>query len=132
MEASNSTDHDAAVVLVAEDEPMVLQMLLGTLDRNGYIAIQAGNGGELVDVARQERPDVILMDVMMPLLDGYAAARVLRKDPSTRDIPIIAFQPPPPGNGGKSGSLRPSDERVLIERIQYVLESKNAHRGVRT
>jgi len=131
MEANEFTRPAGAVVLVAEDEPLVLRMLLSALDRNGYVAIQAGGGDDVVNVARRERPDIILMDVMMPLLDGYAATRVLRRDPNTRDIPIIAFQPPPPGNGGKSGSLRPSDERVLIDRIRYVLQTKHARRGVR-
>jgi CheY-like chemotaxis protein len=118
---------------VAEDEPGFRRSLAESLVRHGYGVLEAGSGEEVVVVARRERPALILMDVMMPLLDGYAAARVLRRDPSTRGIPILAFNAPSQRNGGRrrGASLRSDDELRLIRKIHIILEMKENRPALR-
>lgn len=129
MPANGDRENGSAVVLVAEDEGSLRLALVDALGRNGYGSVEARSGDEVVLVARRERPDLILMDLMMPLLDGYAAARVLRRDPATREIPILAFNAPPFGNGSKKRRhpLRTEDERRLLEKIRSILS--HARRG---
>jgi CheY-like chemotaxis protein len=127
MSMNGERGSGAAVVLVAEDEMNLRGALVDALGRNGYGSVEAVDGDEVVLVARREKPDLILMDLMMPLLDGYAAARVLRRDPITRDIPILAFNPPSEGNGAnkKRRALRPEDEARLFEKIRGILDRKS-------
>jgi CheY-like chemotaxis protein len=133
MSMSGDRGNGAAVVLVAEDEGSLRVALVDALDRNGYGSVEATDGNEVVLVARREKPDLILMDLMMPLLDGYAAARVLRRDPTTRDIPILAFNAPSEGNGAsrKKKPLRPEDEARLFEKIRGILDRKAIDRPAR-
>jgi len=130
----NGDKNGRPVVLVAEDDALVLRTLVGTLDQNGYTALSAGSGGEIVSAARERMPDLILMDVMLPLLDGYAAARLLRRDPLTQKIPIIAFQAPPVRRGGvrEGKTLRPCDERRLLGQIRETLETRPVAGSART
>ena len=124
-------------MLVAEENDATMRTLVETLGRDGYRILRARSGEEIVTIARSARPDLILMDVMMSLLDGYAAARALKRDPGTRDIPIIAFQAPPEGKRrGRRGvrrgrELRPRDERLLLGQIREALELTREKQGVR-
>lgn len=76
-------------VLVVDDSPTERHVLVELLTRNGYQVITAENGEEGVERAKREIPDLILMDVVMPGLNGYQATRTLTREESTRDIPII-------------------------------------------
>jgi two-component system, cell cycle response regulator DivK len=71
-----------------EDNRLALMMVL---ERGGYRAIGAENGAEALERARRERPDLVLMDLAMPVMDGRTAMRELRNDPATRDIPIVVL-----------------------------------------
>jgi CheY-like chemotaxis protein len=126
-------ENSRPVVLVAEDEAGLRRSLADVLGRHGYGVLEAMSGEEVVVVARKERPALILMDVMMPLLDGYAAARVLRRDPATRGIPILAFNAPSQRNGGRrrGAPLRPDDEQRLIRKIHVILEMKENRPALR-
>jgi two-component system cell cycle response regulator DivK len=77
-------------ILVAEDQEdnrQILRDLLGSVD---YAMIEAADGEAAVAAAKRERPDLILMDIQMPLLDGYEATRRIKADPALKAIPIIA------------------------------------------
>ena len=77
-------------ILVAEDQEdnrQILRDLLGSVD---YEMIEAADGEAAVAAAKRERPDLILMDIQMPLLDGYEATRRIKADPALKAIPIIA------------------------------------------
>lgn len=78
-------------ILVVEDNPTNLDMLSRRLRRKGYDVIAAVDGKQGVAVARQERPDIILMDLSLPEIDGLEATRRLKADAATKDIPIIAL-----------------------------------------
>lgn len=76
-------------ILVIEDEPQMRRNLLTILRFEGFAGLGAAHGREGVDLARRERPDLILCDIMMPELDGHGVLAALRADPSTARIPFI-------------------------------------------
>jgi len=76
-------------ILVVDDSPTERYVLNELLTSNGYQVITAENGEEGIAKARSELPDLILMDVVMPGLNGYQATRTLTRDPTTRSIPVI-------------------------------------------
>jgi CheY-like chemotaxis protein len=77
-------------VLVVEDYEDTLLVLRIMLEQRGYHVLEAADGEEAVETARHECPDVILMDLSLPKLDGLAASRRIREDPRTRDVVIVA------------------------------------------
>ncbi|MBU0671725.1 MAG: response regulator [Candidatus Margulisbacteria bacterium] len=76
-------------ILVVDDEPDVASMLTLLLTSQGYAVISAGDGQEALEKARTGRPDLILLDIMLPKMDGYKVARMLKFDEKFRHIPII-------------------------------------------
>jgi CheY-like chemotaxis protein len=80
---------EATTVLVAEDEEDIRLMMLASLSVRGYKTAEARDGQETLDVARGLRPDVILMDLQLPRLNGFAVARFVRQTESLRRVPII-------------------------------------------
>jgi len=78
-------------ILIADDNPQNMYMAHYLLEAAGHRVIEAGNGEEAVRLARSESPDIILMDMQMPVLDGYAATAQIKADPATQAIPVIAF-----------------------------------------
>jgi len=80
---------EAATVLVAEDDEDIRLMMLTLLRMKGYKAAEARDGQETLDVARALRPGMILMDLQLPRLNGFAVARSLRQTETLRSVPII-------------------------------------------
>ena len=80
-----------ARILLVEDNEMNLDMLSRRLLRAGYELVTATDGAQAVLKAQTEAPDVILMDLGLPVLDGWEATRLLKSDPDTQNIPIIAL-----------------------------------------
>ncbi len=80
---------EATTVLVAEDEEDVRLLMLTQLRMKGYKTAEARDGQETLEVARERRPDVILMDLQLPRLNGFAVARFLRQTDGLRAVPII-------------------------------------------
>jgi two-component system alkaline phosphatase synthesis response regulator PhoP len=76
-------------VLVVDDEPHIVRLVSFALEKDGFDVIDAGDGETAVELARRERPDLILMDVMMPVMDGLEASKRLKEDPETAAIPIV-------------------------------------------
>jgi len=81
----------AQKILVVEDNANNATLLRDILSVHGYEIIEAGNGEEGVKKAGEEKPDLILMDIQMPVLDGFAAAKMLRANPATKDIKIVGI-----------------------------------------
>ncbi len=76
--------------MVADDEDLARRSLVALLEDSGYAVVDARDGVEAVQKAMRERPDVILMDIAMPIMDGFEAAEKIRENARTADIPIIA------------------------------------------
>jgi two-component system cell cycle response regulator DivK len=78
-------------VLLVEDQPLNLELATDVLEAAGFTVLQATTAETGVQTARRERPDIILMDLRLPGMDGHHALRLLRADPETRAIPTIAL-----------------------------------------
>jgi twitching motility two-component system response regulator PilH len=78
-----------AVVLIIDDSPTELHLFQNMLEKAGFETLVADSGEEGLKTARSARPDCILMDVVMPGMNGFQATRKLTKDPATADIPVI-------------------------------------------
>jgi CheY-like chemotaxis protein len=76
-------------LLVVDDEPDAMLILAKTLSARGYEVTRAGRGQQAILLAKAAKPDLILLDILMPDMDGTQVAATLQKDPTTRDIPVI-------------------------------------------
>ncbi len=118
-----------ARVLIVDDSPTETHVLKSILERNGYETLSAPNGEEGIETARQERPDLILMDVVMPGLNGYQATRRLSRDPVTSSIPVLIVTTKNQETdkvwglrqGAKGYIVKPVSEHELMSKIKAVL-----------
>jgi twitching motility two-component system response regulator PilH len=78
-----------ALILIVDDSPTEVHVFQKALERHGYKTATATDGAEGVRMAREIRPDLIFMDIVMPNMNGYQATRALSNDPHTRAIPIV-------------------------------------------
>lgn len=76
-------------VLIIDDEPNVRKVLSILFKSNGYEVVVADDGDVGLETAKKEKPDAIILDVVMPTLDGYSTCMLLKEDPEVRDIPVI-------------------------------------------
>jgi len=115
-----------STVLVVEDEADVVDLLRYHLNRAGFTVLIAKNGAEGLEMARNHRPDVIVLDVMMPKLDGYEVCRQLKADPATRELCILMLtakgEPAERVKGLELGAddyvPKPFSPRELVLRVQ--------------
>jgi CheY-like chemotaxis protein len=80
-----------ATILIVEDDSMLQEMMVQALEMADHVVVTAGNGREALECARATPPDLILMDIGMPEMDGNEATRQLKADAATKAIPIIAL-----------------------------------------
>jgi CheY-like chemotaxis protein len=78
-------------ILVVEDTPVIMELTTVLLEMAGYVVIQAETAEGGIKVARAESPDLILMDIGLPGMDGLSATGILKQDPRTKDIPVVAL-----------------------------------------
>jgi two-component system, OmpR family, alkaline phosphatase synthesis response regulator PhoP len=91
----------AKKVLIADDEEDVKAVLQMFLQARGYEVITAFDGLDAMDQVKREKPDVVLLDIMMPLIDGFEVCRKLKADPETQQIPVIMLSA-----AGHAGSIQ--------------------------
>jgi DNA-binding response OmpR family regulator len=89
MNKTEDSSPPSALILVADDDEDIRRLLRFRLERAGYGVIEARDGEEALALALEHRPDLAVMDVMMPKATGYEVTRRLREDESTRKIPVI-------------------------------------------
>jgi len=80
---------DGVRIVVADDDPQVTELLRFKLERSGYEVLSVDDGGKAVDLVRTTRPDLAIVDIMMPVMDGFQVLRALKSDPDTMEIPVI-------------------------------------------
>jgi two-component system, cell cycle response regulator DivK len=121
-----------ARILIAEDHLDSRAALSALLEAIGFEVVQAANGREAVDLAIAEAPDLVLMDMMMPEMDGFEATRAMRAHPLLDKIPIIAVtamegaQTIAFGSGVSDYVAKPVDTRLLINKIEQLLQQQRA------
>ena len=120
-------------ILVVDDEPFIIQMVTSRLTAGGYEVVSGCDGQEALQKAKSEKPDLIIMDVMMPKMDGYQACATLKQDVRFQNIPIILFtaksgdEPSQVGIeecGADSVISKPFDAKMLLEKIAELLKGK--------
>lgn len=124
-----------AKILIVDDEPDIVTALGIRLKSAGYEAITAADGMEGLDAARKQNPDLILLDIMLPKLDGYKVCRILKFDENYRHIPIIMITAKVTDVNKKMGEevgadayiTKPFNPEELMAKIKETLEkSKKA------
>ena len=121
-------------ILIVDDEPNIVQTLQDRLEMNEYDVVVACNGQEGLEQAINEVPDVILLDVIMPIMDGHEMLEALRKQPGCDDISVIMLtarsqtQDIARANacGIEDYIVKPFDLSELLEKIESVIERRNS------
>lgn len=126
-------------VLVADDNASIRRILCLFLQNAGYETVEARNGKEALDGVRGEHADLLLLDVMMPLMDGFAVCKHLKDDPATRDVPIIictarnrkedliaAIK-----SGAEDYIVKPFLRETVLAKVERALQSKKTSSSAR-
>ena len=116
-------------ILIADDRPEVVELVRVTLEGEDYQIVDASNGKETLKKARLEKPDLVLLDVVMPKMDGFEVCRKLKKDPQTKEIPIIMLtakgQKVDQEKGRELGArdyiTKPFSPSALLRKIEEIL-----------
>jgi len=116
-------------ILIVEDNELSRDALARRLERRGYRVVLAVDGEQAIELGRTERPDVILMDLGLPRVDGWEATRRLKADPSTRHIPIVVLSAHAMTNdrdkalqaGGDEFDTKPIRFQPLLEKIEALM-----------
>jgi twitching motility two-component system response regulator PilH len=118
-----------ARVLIVDDSPTETYKLTSMLEKNGHAVVTAETGEDGVSIAKKEMPDVVLMDIVMPGLNGFQATRQLKKNNETANIPIIIVTTKDQETdrvwglrqGAKAYLTKPIEEKVLMDTITQVM-----------
>jgi DNA-binding response OmpR family regulator len=129
---------DRKRILVVDDEIYIVHILEFSLTMEGYTVLTASDGEEALRVIERESPDLVVLDIMMPKLDGYEVTRRLRQDDGTRHLPVILLsangRPVDREAGLQAGAddyiTKPFSPRKLLERIRDLLERSEVKKVV--
>ena len=127
----------SGTILVAEDDPDIRLMMSTLLGMKGYRVVESADGQETLDVAQRERPDIILMDLQLPRLNGFAVARFIRQSDALRRTPIVVVSAHDPAKhrnlalaaGCNAYVQKPIDFEHLNELIVSLLPQKTGSRN---
>ena len=124
----------AQKILVVDDQPKNVKLLADILTVKGYAVVTAESGGAALELVRSERPDLVLLDVMMPGMNGYEVCRAVRADPAIRVLPIAlvtALDPSEKVKGLEAGAddflTKPINQAELIARVRSLLRIKSLY-----
>jgi CheY-like chemotaxis protein len=117
-------------ILVIEDQPLNLELVRDLLEMGGYAVLQAATAEEGLALARTAQPDLILMDISLPGMDGLTATRRLKEDPATQQIPVVALtahamrgdQEKAQAAGCAGYLTKPVDTRTFVPQVGNYLE----------
>ncbi len=125
---------DKAKILIVDDEPDLVQTIQDRLEMNGYTVTTAGNGKEGLEKTLREKPDIVLLDVIMPIMDGLEMLAALRKHPESKDCAVIMLTARSQRQdivqartcGIEDYIVKPFELSELIEKIENILECHKA------
>ncbi len=121
-----------AKILVVDDDPQITTLIKFILKKEGYLAIVAHSGEDGVRLAQDEKPDLMILDLMMPGMDGYQVCETIKTGEKTKNIPIIMLTALGMGKDFEKGLekgadwyiTKPFDSQHLIKRVNYLLNRK--------
>jgi DNA-binding response OmpR family regulator len=127
------------LILLVDDNPQNLQFLGELVEKNGFECALATSGAQTLDFAQREKPDLILLDLMMPEMDGYEVCRKLKARPLTRDIPIIFLTARTESEdivkgfevGGVDYVTKPFQAAELLARVKTHVELKRSREEIK-
>ena len=118
----------AVKIMVVDDEPAIRELIVAVLEDEGYEAIGAGSGSRALELMPTERPDLVLMDIMMPEMDGREALRRMRDRPDLARIPVVmmsaAFAPDRIGQQVSGFLAKPFDLDYLLVTVAQILTGR--------
>src|SRR5215470_1002206 len=128
-----------AAILVVDDDPVVRTLMRASLESDGFEVIEAADGEEACRVCEQKRPELLIVDVVMPRMDGFALCRELRRHPGSAYLPILmatglddlesiamAYEA-----GATDFIAKPINWLILSQRLRYMLRASSAFRELR-
>lgn len=128
-------DKQSKTILVVDDDPMIRELLRQELEADGYAVCECADGMEALNLVKREKPDLIILDIMMPKINGFDVAAILKNDPNTMKIPIIIHSiVEDRERGGRIGVDRyfkkSKDTREILKEVEELLAQEDSHKKV--
>ncbi len=134
MEETSKYESDRKIrIVVIDDDPTIVKVVRIILQTNGFEVIEALNGAEALDLVENELPDIVLLDIMMPEMDGFEVLRRLKENEATKEIPVVFLTAKTGAEyvnrgvemGASEYIIKPFSPAALIAKINELTDSGN-------
>ncbi|NIM02669.1 response regulator [bacterium] len=119
-------------ILIVEDNPQTVKLLKFILEKNNYSTVSAKDGEQGLQKVKEKKPDLIILDLMLPGMDGYRVCETLKSDPDTKEIPVLVLTALDTGADFEKALekkadwyiTKPFEPEHLLKRIDYLIEKR--------